>query len=139
MVEVDENMGEVDILEYIAAHEVGKALNPMSLEGQIEGGVLQGIGWALMENIEWEDGKVTNPNFSDYVIPTAVDAPEIKPIIIEEDQEGPFGAKSIGEVCLDPVHAAVANAIYDATGTRMKSLPMTPEKILLKLKGKSLP
>lgn len=140
VVEVDEDTGEVDVLEYIAAHEVGKALNPMSVEGQIEGGVLQGLGWALMEDIKWEDGKIVNPNFSDYVLPTAVDSPEIKSIIVEEeDPEGPFGAKSIGEVCLDPVHAAVANAIYDATGIRMKTLPMTPEKILLKLKGKSLP
>jgi len=134
-VEVDPDTGQVDVVGFIAAHDSGRVINPMAIEGQIQGGVLQGLGWVLMENMVTEQGKIINPDFLDYLIPTAVDAPEVKPILIEPvDPNGPYGAKGIGEPALNPVMAAVSNAIYNATGVRMKELPISAEKILAELK-----
>jgi CO/xanthine dehydrogenase Mo-binding subunit len=136
-VEVDTETGEVKLLNYVAAHDVGRAINPQTTEGQIQGGVAQGIGWALMENMVTERGRVINPNFRDYVIPGPLDLPPIKPILVEPiDPNGPFGAKGIGEPALNPVPAAVANAIYHAIGVRITELPISPEKILNGLKTK---
>jgi CO/xanthine dehydrogenase Mo-binding subunit len=136
-VEVDTETGEVKLLNYVAAHDVGRAINPQTTEGQIQGGVAQGIGWALMENMVTERGRVINPNFRDYVIPGPLDLPPIKPILVEPiDPNGPFGAKGIGEPALNPVPAAVANAIYHAIGVRITELPISPEKILNGLKAK---
>ena len=136
-VEVDTETGEVKMLSYVAAHDVGRAINPQTTEGQIQGGVAQGIGWALMENMVTERGRVINPNFRDYVIPGPLDLPPIKPILVEPiDPNGPFGAKGIGEPALNPVPAAVANAIYNAIGVRITELPISPEKILNGLKAK---
>lgn len=134
-VEVDTETGHVHLLNYVAAHDVGRAINPQTTEGQIHGGVAQGIGWALMENMVMEKGKVVNPNFRDYVIPGPLDLPPIKSILVEPiDPNGPFGAKGIGEPALNPSPAAVANAIYNAIGLRFNELPITPEKILEALK-----
>jgi CO/xanthine dehydrogenase Mo-binding subunit len=129
-VEVDMQTGQVKLLNYVAAHDIGKALNPMGVEGQIEGGVVQGIGYALMEQVLLKDGRVVNPHFLDYKIPSTNDIPTIKAIMVEtNDPEGPFGAKSVGELVLVPVAPAIANAIRNATGIKMNSLPMTPEAV----------
>ncbi len=136
-VEVDQLTGRVKILDYVAAHDLGRAINPMAVEGQIDGGVTMGLGYALSEEMLVREGKILNPNFLDYRVLTASDAIRIKKILVEtNDSEGPYGAKGIGEPCLIPVAAAVANAIYDAIGVRIRSLPMTPEKILSALKEK---
>ncbi|MBS3906005.1 MAG: xanthine dehydrogenase family protein molybdopterin-binding subunit [Syntrophaceae bacterium] len=134
-VEVDTETGHVNVIQYTAAHDVGRAINPQTTEGQIHGGVTQGIGWALMEDMVVEKGKVLNPDFRDYVIPGPLDIPPIKSILVEPvDPNGPFGAKGIGEPALNPSPAAVANAIYHAIGVRFTELPITPEKILKALK-----
>lgn len=136
-VEVDKKTGEVNILKYVAAHDVGRAINPMLLEGQVYGGVAMGIGYALTEQLVLKNGKVVNPDFRDYKIPTAADVPKIEAVTIETDDPfGPFGAKGIGEPGLVPTAPAIANAIYDAIGVRIKELPITPEKILRALKEK---
>lgn len=134
-VEVDKTTGQVKIQKYIAAHDVGRAINPMLLEGQVYGGAAMGIGYALMEQLVLKNGKVINPDFRDYKILTAADVPDIEAVTIEtEDPFGPFGAKGIGEPGLVPTAPAIANAIYDAIGVRIKDLPITPEKILAALK-----
>lgn len=138
-VEVDEETGKVKILKYVAAHDVGRAINPLLLEGQIYGAALQGIGYALTERLIYENGYLKNGNFLDYKILTARDVVPIEPVIVETDEkEGPFGAKGIGEPGLVPSAPAIANAIYDAIGVRIKDLPITPEKILKALKEKEL-
>ncbi|OGQ11112.1 MAG: hypothetical protein A2026_19965 [Deltaproteobacteria bacterium RBG_19FT_COMBO_46_12] len=137
-VEVDKETGQVKILRYVAAHDVGRAINPMLLEGQVYGGATQGIGYALTERLILQNGKVMNPNFLDYKMLTAKDVPKIETIVIETDDPfGPFGAKGIGEPGLVPTAPAIANAIYDAVGVRIKDLPITPEKVLAALKEKS--
>jgi len=136
-VEVDKETGQVKILKYIAAHDVGRAINPMLLEGQVYGGATQGIGYALTERLILKDGKVMNPNFLDYKMLTAKDVPNFDTIVVEtNDPFGPFGAKGIGEPGLVPTAPAIANAIYDAVGVRIKDLPITPEKVLAALKEK---
>ncbi|UCH07893.1 MAG: xanthine dehydrogenase family protein molybdopterin-binding subunit [Deltaproteobacteria bacterium] len=135
--EVDRETGKVTILKYIAAHDVGRAINPMLLEGQIYGAAAMGTGYALTEQLILKEGKVMNPNFRDYKILTAKDVIPVEPVIVETmDQDGPYGAKGIGEPGCVPSAPAIANAIYDAIGVRIKSLPITPEKIVEALKGK---
>lgn len=129
-VEVDLETGQVKLLGYVAAHDIGRAINRMGVEGQIEGGVGQGVGYALTEEIIYEDNRVVNPSFLDYKLPCAEDVPTIKTILVEtDDPEGPFGAKSIGEVAIVPVAPAIANAIRNATGKNLTRLPMTPEEV----------
>jgi xanthine dehydrogenase molybdenum-binding subunit len=136
-IEVDRETGKVKILNYIAAHDVGRALNPMLLEGQIQGGGLQGIGYALGEKMIFDKGVLKNGNFLDYKMPTVKDVPPIDVVIVETDEDaGPFGAKGVGEPGLVPTAPAIANAIYDAVGVRIKDLPITPEKVLAALKEK---
>ena len=131
-VEVDTETGEVTILKMIAAHDVGKVLNPQTLKGQIYGGLAQGIGFALTEEVKTKNGRILNPGFTDYKIPTVHEmAFDIQLEIVEtDDREGPFGAKGVGEPGLVPTAPAIANAIYDAVGVRIRHLPITPEKIL---------
>jgi CO/xanthine dehydrogenase Mo-binding subunit len=137
-VEVDRETGQVKILRYIAAHDVGRAINPMLLEGQVYGGATMGIGYAMTEKLILRNGKVMNPNFLDYKMLTAKDVPNIEALVIEtDDPAGPFGAKGIGEPGLVPTAPAIANAIYDAVGVRIKDLPITPEKVLAALKEKA--
>ena len=137
-VEVDRETGKVKILNYVAAHDVGRALNPMLLEGQIYGAALMGVGYALTERLILEKGEVMNPNFRDYKLLTAKDVIPVEPVIIETiDEAGPYGAKGIGEPGLVPTAPAIANAIYDAVGVRLKKLPMTPERVLKALKEKA--
>jgi xanthine dehydrogenase molybdenum-binding subunit len=135
-IRVDEETGQVEILDYVAAHDVGRALNPMLLEGQVYGGVLMGIGYALKEQVILEKGKNMNPNFRDYKILTAKDAVPIQAPIVETiDAYGPFGAKGIGEPGCVPTAPAIANAIYDAIGVRITDLPITPERVLAAIKA----
>ncbi len=130
-VEIDPETGEVKVLTVIAAHETGKTINAAMAEGQIEGSVAQGIGYALMEKLVLENGKVINDGFLDYKIPTIGDIPKIETILIEtHDPRGPFGAKGIGEPGLVPTAAAIANAIYNACGIRIRELPITREDLL---------
>ena len=133
-VEVDIDTGEVDVLKVTAVHDCGKMINPMMVEGQIEGGIVMGQGYALMEELilDPKTAKVLNDSFVDYIIPTAVDAPqEIAIDIVEQgDRFGPYGAKGIGEPTQLPTAPAIINAIYDAIGVRIYDLPATPEKIL---------
>jgi xanthine dehydrogenase molybdenum-binding subunit len=136
-VEVDEETGKVKILQIASAHDVGRAINPMMIEGQMEGAVSWGIGFALMEELKIEGGKVLNKDFHDYKFPTAKDVPATKTIIVETyDPVGPFGAKGMGDFGLSATAPAIANAIYDATGIRLKELPMTPDKILALLRSR---
>jgi CO/xanthine dehydrogenase Mo-binding subunit len=136
-VEVDLETGKVDILRIVAAHDVGRAINPVSVEGQIEGGIAQGVGWSLYEAVELQDGRIKNPSFSTYLMPTVLDLPEMELIIVEDyEPSGPYGAKGIGEPALLPTAPAILNAIYNATGVRINDLPATPEKVLAALKKK---
>ncbi|MBU3955840.1 molybdopterin-dependent oxidoreductase, partial [bacterium] len=129
-VEVDTETGLVEVLNFISAHDIGKAINPREAEGQIQGGSLQGIGYALSENLVIVKGRMLNPNFTGYIIPTIMDSPDIKPIIVEEKYpKGPYGAKGLGEPPLICAAPAIANAIYNATGKRIKALPMIPERV----------
>lgn len=129
-VEVNRLTGEVKVTRFTAAQDVGRAINPTAVEGQIEGSVIQGVGFALMEEVQYENGRVINPDFAKYMIPTSVDIPSIETILVETiDPEGPFGAKGVGELPLNMTAAAIANAVYNATGVRIHSLPITPEKL----------
>jgi xanthine dehydrogenase molybdenum-binding subunit len=137
-VEVDTETGHVRVLRLVCANDVGRAINPMAVEGQMEGGVQMGLGYALSEEVQVQDGQVLNPNFHDYRLFTAADMPQIESIIIEtDDPQGPFGAKGVGEMGGTPTAAAIANAIYDAVGIRMTTLPMTPERVLKALEEKT--
>jgi xanthine dehydrogenase molybdenum-binding subunit len=135
-VEVDTETGEVKILRMAAAHDVGKVLNPQALKGQIYGALAQGIGYALYEEVLSQEGRIMNPNFKDYKIPTIreMDFPIHLDFIETDDRFGPFGAKGVGEPGLVPTAPAIANAIYNAVGIRIRDLPITPEKILEALK-----
>ncbi len=136
-VRVDEETGKVTVLDYVAAHDVGKAINPMLLEGQVYGGVVMGLGYALTEEVILDQGEIKNPTFRDYKLMTAKDGFNIQAPVVETcDQYGPFGAKGIGEPGCVPTAPAVANAIYDAVGVRIKDLPITPERVLAAIKAK---
>jgi CO/xanthine dehydrogenase Mo-binding subunit len=129
--EVDLDTGMVRLLRYIAAHDVGRAINPRSVEGQISGAVVQGLGMALLEEVAVEDGVNLTGGFFQYLIPAATDVPDIETVILESGEGmGPFGARGIGEPPIGPPPAAVASAIHDATGTRPDVLPITPERVL---------
>jgi xanthine dehydrogenase molybdenum-binding subunit len=136
-VEVDTDTGEVNILRVAAVHDVGKVLDPEGLKGQIYGALAQGIGYALYEELKTANGKIQNPNFRDYKIPTIqeLDFPIDIEFIETNDSFGPFGAKGVAEPGLVPTAPAISNAIYDAVGIRIKDLPITPEKILSAMKN----
>jgi CO/xanthine dehydrogenase Mo-binding subunit len=131
-VEVDIETGKVQVNRMVAAYDVGKAINPLSVEGQIEGGTIQGLGYGIMEELIHKDGTVLNPNLADYYIPTSKDVPEIKSIIVEyPGQLGPYGAKVIGEPPIVLPAAAIVNAIDHAIGVRLTEIPATPDRVLL--------
>lgn len=137
-VEVDRKTGHVKVLKVYAAHDVGKAIHPENCIGQIQGGIAMGLGYGLMEEILFQDGAILNPSFLDYKIPTALDIPEMLPILVEcSHPNGPYGAKGMGETNNVQVAPAIANAIYNAIGVRIKDLPITPEKVLEALRRKS--
>jgi len=131
-VEVDIKTGRVELLKMTAAHDVGRAIHPGCLKGQIYGGVMMGMGYGLLEELETDKGYIKNTNFDEYLIPTIKDMPEIIPIIVENpDPNGPYGAKSIGEPTLEIGAAAIANAVAHATGKRIRHLPLNLERVLL--------
>jgi CO/xanthine dehydrogenase Mo-binding subunit len=139
-VEVDTQTGIVRLLKVTGAHDVGRVLNRLGIEGQVEGGIVMGQGYALTENLIVENGTMRNPNFRDYKLVTAPEIPEMDISFIETmDGEGPKGAKGVGEAPAICVAAAVANAIYNATGVRIYALPFTPENVYRALHGQQQP
>ena len=130
-VAVDEDTGKVDILKIIACFDVGQAINPLSAEGQLEGGALYGLGYGMIEEVMLDKGNTLTPSFAEYLIPTAVDTPDIKTIMIQSGGGvGPFGAKGLGEPSCVSVAPAFTNAVSDAISVRFHELPVTPERIL---------
>ena len=139
-VEVDTVTGEVQVLGIWAAHDVGRAVNPQGVEGQIEGGIVQALGQGLMEDYQLKDGRTSTSGFAKYILPTSLDVPRINSIIIEDpDPLGPLGVKGIGEPAMVPTIPAIMNAIYDAVGVRITALPATPEKVLMAIREKEQP
>ncbi len=137
-VSVDLETGVVKLLRMTSVHDAGKVINRLAIEGQVEGGIVQGQGYCLTEDLKVEGGKILNPSFTDYKLPTTTDLPEMVLDFVETiDPDGPFGAKGIGEAPLIPVAAAIANAVAHATGVRFTELPLTPERVLEGLKGGS--
>ena len=136
-VSVDEDTGEVTVHKVWAAHDCGRALNPVSVEGQVIGSVWMGMGQALTEEMVWKDGLLMNPGLLEYRSPSSVESPEVEAIIVESiDPEGPFGAKEASEGSLAATIPAIANAIYDAVGIRLHECPFTPERVLAALRAK---
>ncbi len=136
--EVDPGTGEVRVVRYAAAHDVGFAISPVFAEAQIHGGVVQGIGMALMEQIQYRNGVVLNPNWTDYKLPTIADVPDIEAILVQHPAAGgPFGAKGLGESPVLHAPAAIANAVANAISARVRSLPITGEKVLFALRAKT--
>lgn len=134
-VSVDVETGEVRVLKSIAAHDVGQCINRAAVEGQIEGGTQNGQGYALSEEMLYEQGRLVTPSFSEYLMPTSMDMPKVQCILLESRSGlGPFGAKGIGEPALTPVAPAIANAVADAIGVRIFELPITPERVVSALK-----
>jgi len=136
-VEVDPETGIAEVVKIWPAMDVGRAIDPMMIDGQIHGAISQGLGFALTENLEMDQGLVLNPNFTDYIIPSALDTPKVaKTILVEEPyRHGAFGAKGVGEPAIISIVPAVVNAIKDATGIRFLSLPITAERVYLALGG----
>jgi xanthine dehydrogenase D subunit len=135
LIEVDTLTGTVKVVKLVSIPDAGRVINPQTFEGQIEGAGVQGIGYAITEEAKIEKGMLKTPNFSTYLIPTIMDAPDIEVIVVESEEEtGPFGAKGIGEIGLVPIAPAVINAIYNATGTRLYEVPATPERVYWALK-----
>lgn len=138
-VEVDTETGEVKVVKFIDAIDCGTAINPMSVEGQCEGGIQEGIGYALTEDffVNKQTGALESDNFTTYKMLSSLDMPETEIILVNKpDPKGPFGAKGVGEPALVGIAPAIANAVYDAVGVRITDLPITPEKVLKALKGK---
>ena len=137
-VDVDDETGEVELLRICAAHDCGTAINPMLVEGQVEGGISMGVGMALQEEMLFDaNGRHVNPNLTNYIMPTSLDMPQIEVDIVQGfDPTGPFGAKGVGEPTAVPTAAAILNAIFDAVGVRVTALPATSEKILTAIKAK---
>jgi carbon-monoxide dehydrogenase large subunit len=131
-VEVDEASGKVEVVEAWSAHDVGRAINPGAVEGQIQGGLVQGFGFALVEELLWDDGRLVNPSMMDYKVPGAMDVPyEIHAIILEDrEKTGPFGARGVGEIPVNLAAPAICNAIEHAIGKKVTTIPATGERVL---------
>ena len=134
-IEVDPDTGELTLHDFVVVQDVGKAINPLGVEGQMQGGAVQSLGIALTEALMYDEhGRLTNPSLLDYRKLTAADLPNIETIIVEvPSPAGPFGARGVGEPPIVPAPAAIANAVEDATGVRLTELPLTPERIALAL------
>jgi CO/xanthine dehydrogenase Mo-binding subunit len=138
-VDVDLNTGEVKVVNMWGAHDCGRAINPLAVEGQLEGSWHMGMGQALSEELRYYNGLLLNGNLLDYKVPTSLDTPDFNTAIIESiDPEGPFGAKECGEGALHPSIPAIANAVYNATGVRITSLPIRSEDILTGISKRKL-
>ncbi len=138
-VEVDPDTGKVTILRYTAVQDVGKAVHPSYVEGQMQGGAVQGIGWALNEEYVYNaKGEMTNASYLDYRMPTCLDLPMIDTVLVEVPNPGhPYGVRGVGEVPIVPPPGAIANAIYDAVDVRMRELPMSPGRVVKQILSKS--
>ncbi len=135
-VEVDQDTGEIRLRNFVSAHDVGRILNPLGHQGQINGGIVAGIGYALMEEMRVEDGRVTNLSLGDYKMPVTMDLPPVQTVLVEtEHGVGPYNIKAIGEGPTTPVAPAIANAVADACGVRIRDLPITSEKVYRALKA----
>jgi xanthine dehydrogenase molybdenum-binding subunit len=141
-VEVDTETGQIEVKQVVAVHEVGKIINQKGVEGQIEGGIQQGLGHSITEDLilDPETGQPLNPSFVDYKMPLSMDMPSIKTIILEEEPDpgGPFGAKGVGEDPIIAIGPAIANAVSNAIGVRIRDLPITPERVLEAMEEKRL-
>ncbi|HFD38504.1 MAG TPA: xanthine dehydrogenase family protein molybdopterin-binding subunit, partial [Anaerolineae bacterium] len=134
-VEVDTETGQVTVTRVWAAHDVGQAVNPMHVEGQIQGAIAQALGWTLLEEFIMQDGQLRTKSYADYLIPTVYDVPEIHPLILEiADPQGPYGARGLGEMPMLMLAPAILAAIHDATGVWFDKLPVKAEDVLLALK-----
>jgi CO/xanthine dehydrogenase Mo-binding subunit len=134
-VEVDTETGQVRVLDSYVADDCGKALNPIAIHGQTNGATVQAMGWALYEQLHLEGGRLANGNFADYTMPTADAVPLLRGGFVEsDDPNGPYGAKGASETAILPGAPAIANAVCDAIGVRIRDLPITPEKILAALR-----
>jgi CO/xanthine dehydrogenase Mo-binding subunit len=138
-VSVDLETGQVELLTLTTAHDVGTIVNPVGHEGQINGGVVQGVGYGLIEEVIVEEGHVGTVHFGEYKIPTFMDIPELRTVLLQGDGAGPYGVKGIGENPMPPVAAAIANAVEDAVGVRIRDLPITAEKVYRALREKDRP
>ena len=135
-VEVDRETGKIKVLKMVSSQDVGFAINPMAVEGQIEGGTVQGYAWAIMEEMQYNENGNVNPGFVDYRVPTSADLPTVESVIVEVPApNGPFGAKGVGEPPITPTLATMANAVVDAVGVRINDLPIKPEKVLNALRN----
>jgi CO/xanthine dehydrogenase Mo-binding subunit len=133
---VDPETGLVKVRKVAAAQDVGFAVNPIYVEGQIQGGVAQGIGYALLEELHFDEGRILNPNLALYKLPTTLDTPSIRPVIVEQPSaRGPYGAKGVGEPPVIATPGAIANAVFDAIGIQVKQTPLTAERVYRGLKG----
>jgi len=137
-VSVDPETGEIKVLNFTTAHDVGQIINPVGHQGQINGCIQQGLGYALMEELKLEDGRVTTLSFGDYKMPTMIDMPPLTTVLVaSDDGMGPYRIKGIGEAPTAPVAPAIANAIADALGVRLRTLPVTSEKVYRALKDRA--
>jgi CO/xanthine dehydrogenase Mo-binding subunit len=137
-VEVDRETGAIKLRRFVSVHHVGKVLNPLLHDGQIDGGIVMGVGYALTEEMLFAEGKVTTLHFGDYKIPTMRDLPRLQKIVLESPVgRGPYNSMSIGETAIITVAPAIANAVHDAVGLRITSLPLTAEKVLASIKKPS--
>jgi CO/xanthine dehydrogenase Mo-binding subunit len=133
-VDVDRDTGQISVVKVSSFQDVGFALNPMLVEGQIEGGIVQGMGWGLLEGLMFADGVVLNDGFLEYRIPTALDAPELNPVLIQVPSPGgPYGIKGVGEPSMVATPAVLANAIFNATGARIIETPLARSEALYEL------
>jgi CO/xanthine dehydrogenase Mo-binding subunit len=131
---LDRETGQIEVLQVVSVHDVGKAVNPPLVIGQVEGGVVMGLGYALTEELNLDDGRIINAEFSDYGIPVAQQVPSIRTILLESPlAAGPFGAKGVGEIGLFGIAPAIGNALSNICGVRMTELPMRPERVLAAL------
>jgi CO/xanthine dehydrogenase Mo-binding subunit len=136
-VEVDTETGRVEIIRAVHVQDVGRAVNPTLVEGQMDGGFAMGYGYAIMEDVNLKNGKMINDRFTNYIIPTSMDMPDVEKVIVEDPETtAPYGAKGIGEPVLVAVAPAILNAIYNAVGVRMTQIPVTPDRLLKAIKEK---
>ncbi len=137
-VDVDDETGEVEVLRIVASHDCGAPINPMLVEGQVEGGISMGVGFALQEEMLFDaNGRLINPNLTNYIMPTSLDMPSVEVDIVDSyDETGPFGAKGVGEPTCVSTAAAILNAIHNAVGVRVTSLPATAEKVFAGIQAK---
>ncbi len=136
-VHVDPETGEITVNKIVTAHDIGAILNPLNHQGQVEGGLIQGLGYALMEELQLEDGRISTLSFGDYTIPTSADVPPMETVLVHGDAgPAPYESKGIGESSNIPVAGAIANAVFDAVGVRITDLPLTADKVLAALRAK---